>query len=399
MDGTTKDVHPPRAFFVAVHVGAGYHSPSNTQAYRKAMHNACLAAASVLSQDSGTSFNAVVAAIRVLEDADITNAGKGSNLTEDGIVECDASIMDARTGAYGAVGAAPGLQNPIEVAAVLANESLKGSLSFGRIPPIFLVGDGARAWAYEHGLAAAKSLEEAAKDRWLVTERSYQQWLKYKHMVLLPNSDNDAKACRNNEDKLSNRDPFCLQSWCDGTIMDTIGAICVDTDGNIATGASSGGIAMKVKGRVGVAATYGSGCWASSKQPCGGSTVGCCVTGSGEHMMKGLVAFECCLAISRLQEDPENSCEEILNGILKQAQHSNTEFCGGILLVKVDGASTVKKGAGQIKGVEMVAAYAASSFGIGYFRSSMGRPKTSILRSSSRTENRVNLFASRFSFS
>ncbi|KAI5075047.1 hypothetical protein GOP47_0011008 [Adiantum capillus-veneris] len=125
-----------RTFFVAVHVGAGYHSPANSLAYRKAMHHACLEAASVLSQKSGTGFDAVVAAVKVLEGSDITNAGLGSNLTEDGVVECDASIMDGRTCAYGAVGAAPGLQNPIEVAAALAKESLKGSLSCGRIPPM-----------------------------------------------------------------------------------------------------------------------------------------------------------------------------------------------------------------------------------------------------------------------
>ena len=51
-----------------------------------------------------------------------------------------------------------------------------------------------------------------------------------------------------------------------------------------------------MKGRVGVAATYGSGCWA---QKHGASAVGCCVTGAGEHMMKGLIAYHCCLSISK----------------------------------------------------------------------------------------------------
>lgn len=97
----------PTPFFVAVHVGAGYHSPSNEKALRSAMNRACLAAASLLSKGSGRCIDAVAAAIQVLEDDPCTNAGRGSNLTEDGNVECDASIMDAKSGAFGAVGAVP----------------------------------------------------------------------------------------------------------------------------------------------------------------------------------------------------------------------------------------------------------------------------------------------------
>lgn len=397
MDGDGRDPQP--AFFVAVHVGAGYHSPSNDLAYRKAMHHACLAAASVFSQDSGTSFDAVVAAVRVLEDAHITNAGIGSNLTEDGIVECDASIMDARTCAYGAVGAASGLQNPIEVAAALAKESLRGSLSFGRIPPIFLAGDGARAWARAHGLkTAADSVKVAGKDGWLVTKKTYQQWLKYKEMLCQADS-NDHSVSRSTECSLKDEDSPISTMCCEGATMDTVGAVCVDSYGNIAVGSSSGGIAMKVRGRVGVAATYGSGCWASLKRTHGGSTVGCCVTGAGEHMMKGLIAYECCLSISNMQKDPESACEEILTKTLQQEQNSNSDTSGGVLLVQVDGASVREERGGQLKSVEMVAAYATSSFGVGYFKSSMKRPKATILRrSNGMGTRRVSLFSSSFRF-
>ncbi|KAG8066762.1 hypothetical protein GUJ93_ZPchr0004g40010 [Zizania palustris] len=96
---------PDRRFFVAVHVGAGFHAPANEKAYRRAMKRACLAAAEVLCEGKGTSLDAVAAAIQVLEDDPITNAGRGSNLTESGHVECDASIMDGTTATFGAVGA------------------------------------------------------------------------------------------------------------------------------------------------------------------------------------------------------------------------------------------------------------------------------------------------------
>lgn len=118
---------PSKAFFVAVHVGAGFHSEKNAKAYNLAMRRACRAAAAVLSQESGTSLDAVAAAIRVLEDDECTNAGRGSNLTEDGQVECDASVMDGHSGAFGAVGAVPGVQNAIEVAMHLAKDSCKVS--------------------------------------------------------------------------------------------------------------------------------------------------------------------------------------------------------------------------------------------------------------------------------
>lgn len=102
-------------FFVAVHVGAGYHAPSNEKALRSAMKRACLAAASVLRKGPGGSVDAVAAAIQVLEDDPITNAGRGSNLTEDGNVECDASLMDGQSGAFGAVGAVPVLDQVFQM--------------------------------------------------------------------------------------------------------------------------------------------------------------------------------------------------------------------------------------------------------------------------------------------
>ncbi|GJX17421.1 putative threonine aspartase [Tanacetum coccineum] len=100
------------------------------------MKTACLAAASVLRSDSGDCVDAVSAAIETLENDPCTNAGRGSNLTEDGHVECDASVMDGNSGAFGAVGAVPGVRNAIKIAALLVKEQMSGSSLLGRIPPM-----------------------------------------------------------------------------------------------------------------------------------------------------------------------------------------------------------------------------------------------------------------------
>ena len=83
----------------------------------------------------------------VLEDAGETNAGYGSNLTESGTVEMDAGLMDGSSLLFGAVGALSGVKNPILVAQRLVEEQQKGLLPLGRVPPGFLVGEGAKEWA------------------------------------------------------------------------------------------------------------------------------------------------------------------------------------------------------------------------------------------------------------
>ena len=92
--------------FVAVHVGAGRHSHKNEDQMNEACSNACMAAMKIL-REGGLVLDAVQAAVVVLEDHPLTNAGHGSSLSCDGLVECDASIMCGLAGRYGCVGACP----------------------------------------------------------------------------------------------------------------------------------------------------------------------------------------------------------------------------------------------------------------------------------------------------
>ncbi|USW56809.1 Putative peptidase T2, asparaginase 2, nucleophile aminohydrolase [Septoria linicola] len=134
---------------IFVHAGAGYHSRENEMHHLQACDDACRTAMRLM-QSGGSAVDAVEIAIRVLEDREITNAGFGSNLGYDGVVECDAIMVD-HFGRSGAAGAVAQIKNPISLARQVLDHSTQ-SLSLRRVPPNLLVGEGARQFADEHSM-------------------------------------------------------------------------------------------------------------------------------------------------------------------------------------------------------------------------------------------------------
>ncbi|CAL5870954.1 uncharacterized protein PFLUO_LOCUS5196 [Penicillium psychrofluorescens] len=151
---------------IFIHAGAGFHSVENERKHLKACENAAKAAMAFL-RNGGTAVDAVEVAIMVLEDAPITNAGYGSNLNVKGGVECDASIVD-HWGRSGAVGAVPNVKNPIMLARKIF-EHAHEPLGMQRVPPNFLVGEGAKDFAWDHGLVIVP-------DEVLITPASMERW-------------------------------------------------------------------------------------------------------------------------------------------------------------------------------------------------------------------------------
>ncbi|XP_045449709.1 threonine aspartase 1 [Melitaea cinxia] len=245
--------------FIAVHCGAGYHSDSLRKDYKKMCQSACLKAAEALSQ-GGNAVDAVEKAIIELENSPLTNAGYGSNLSWEGLVECDASIMNGQTLHFGACGAVSNVWNPITLAKQLCIKQCE-SLSLGRVPPCILTGNGAKTWAERMGL-------QIVEEQKMISSRAFRNF----------------KHCKR---KLKR---YSVQNALKFSPLDTVGAICVDANGVVASGASSGGVSLKHEGRVGQAASFGSGVWAVMSRDGIQPSIASCTSGCGEHLIRTQLA-------------------------------------------------------------------------------------------------------------
>ncbi|XP_019607622.1 threonine aspartase 1 isoform X6 [Rhinolophus sinicus] len=207
----------------------------------------------------------------------------GSNLNLLGEIECDASIMDGKSLNFGAVGALSGIKNPVSVANRLLCEGQKGKLSAGRIPPCFLVGEGAYRWAVDHGIPSCPP-------NIMTTRFSLAAFKRNKRKLEL------AERVETDFIQLKKRRQSSEKENDSGT-LDTVGAVVVDHEGNVAAAVSSGGLALKHPGRVGQAALYGCGCWAENTGAHNPYSTAVSTSGCGEHLVRTILARECSHAL------------------------------------------------------------------------------------------------------
>lgn len=251
---------------VAIHGGAGVIerkdlSPETEAAYRAALARATEAAASVLD-DGGTALDAVEAAIRLMEDDPLFNAGRGAVFTSKGTNELDASIMDGATLRAGAAASVTGVRHPIS----LARRVMEAS------PHVMLIGAGAEAFADEQGL-------ERADPAWFFTERRWRslvQVLTERGDPIPPRPEGAPAPSASAEDAPLDERKF-----------GTVGVVALDVHGNLAAGTSTGGTTGKRWGRVGDAPVIGAGTYAS--RACAVSA-----TGTGEYFIRLSVARAIC---------------------------------------------------------------------------------------------------------
>ncbi|VDN32873.1 unnamed protein product [Dibothriocephalus latus] len=240
-------------FSVAVHAGAGFHSKANEKSYKELCTNACRAAANILCCPitETSAIDAATAAVRVLEDHILTNAGFGSCLSVDGTVECDAGIMCGKALKFCSVGSVRSIKNPIDVARSMLIEHLGSTASeTGRIKPLILCGEGATNWARDFAGIPLVPMNS------LISRPAHEKWKKYRKLV----NHFEEQLCPN-ELQLEHERPLRKRPRLTDR-MDTVGAVCIDSSGNVCAAISSGGIPLKICGRIGQACVYGCGSWA-----------------------------------------------------------------------------------------------------------------------------------------
>jgi beta-aspartyl-peptidase (threonine type) len=224
-----------------VHGGAWDIPDEAVEACKEGCARALAAGWSILSQ-GGSALDAVEAAVVVLENDPVFDAGFGSHLNLDGRVECDAIVMDGATLRAGAVAALQHVRNPIR----LARKVLESC------PHMMLVAEGAERFGVEQGIAMCGPEE-------LVAESEREAWLK----------------CRSSKHAAAHHR---------GHEQGTVGAVAVDRGGRLFAATSTGGTCCKLPGRVGDSPLIGCGCYADAEA--GG--VSC--TGYGEGIMKVVLA-------------------------------------------------------------------------------------------------------------
>ena len=237
---------------ILVHGGA-YDIPTEThQAHMEGCRRAAKAGWSVLVR-GGAALDAVETAVRILEDDPTFDAGHGSFLNAAAEVELDAIIMDGRDLNLGAVAAVQRVRHPVTLARLVMTESEHA----------LLAGAGAEAFARQHGLPVCP-IEE------LLTGRELERW-------------RTAQAGGDPQEW----EPFGIEP------SDTVGAVALDVDGNLAVATSTGGTFNKLPGRVGDSPLVGSGAYADNR------TGAVSATGLGEALMKVVISKTACDFIAR----------------------------------------------------------------------------------------------------
>ena len=292
---------------IVLHGGAGVierasMKPDTEAAYRASLKQALEAGAAVLDR-GGSSLDAVEAAIRILEDDPLFNAGRGSVFAADGKNEMDAAIMDGATLKAGAVADVTRTRHPISLARAVMEKS----------PHVFLVGEGADEFSVYAGL-------EQVDPSFFFTERRWQALIKQLEKEGLPVPPRPSGAPSEPKEPVAEIEPE------DAHKFGTVGVVALDRNGDVAAGTSTGGTQAKRWGRVGDSPVIGAGTYASN-QSCAVSA-----TGTGEYFIRLTAAREVCALVQYKGLKLQQAADEVIHNEL-QAIHGD----GGVIAITPDG--------------------------------------------------------------
>jgi len=228
-------------------------------AHIRGVTNALAAGWHVLER-GGSALDAVEEAVVIMEDDETFDAGRGSFLNRDGKVQLDALIMDGATLRAGGVGCVEHLRNPVRAARKILSES----------PHVYFVGEGAEKFAAEHGVPLCEN-EDLIIPREVERLRQYQV-------------DAAKRGPAKDGNDLFSSNPIAPTAHDPTISHDTVGAVALDRDGNIAASTSTGGTLNKAPGRLGDSSLIGCGCYADNLSAAASTT------GWGEPIMKLVLA-------------------------------------------------------------------------------------------------------------
>lgn len=233
---------------LVVHGGAWAMPDDMVEAHLNGVREALAAGWRVLER-GGRALDAIEEAVVIMEDDDTFDAGRGSFLNRDGKVQLDALLMDGATLRAGGVGCVERLRNPVRAARKILSES----------PHVYFVAEGAEQFAADHGV-------ELCRNEDLVIPREIERLREYQRKEA-------AEPAKDGNDLFA------------PTIShDTVGAVALDREGNIAAATSTGGTLNKAPGRLGDSSLIGCGCYADNE------SAAVSTTGWGEPIMKLVLA-------------------------------------------------------------------------------------------------------------
>lgn len=296
---------------LVIHGGAGTitrknMTPEKEKAYRAALEQALKAGYAIL-QKGGASLDAVEAAIHVMEDSPLFNAGKGAVFTHEGKNELDAAVMDGKTGKAGAVASVTTIRNPISAARAVMEKSQH----------VMLIGKGAEVFAKEKGLEIVDPGYFYTESRWNALQKAIEQEkVELDHSEEKPKKPDMKKAGSRADDLI----------FTEGKKFGTVGCVALDRNGNLAAGTSTGGMTNKRYGRVGDAPIIGAGTYADN------ATCAVSATGHGEYFIRSVVAYDIAALMKYKGLSVADAAKEV---VLKKLVEKGGE--GGVIALDAKG--------------------------------------------------------------
>lgn len=294
-----------------IHGGAGNTinslSSDELEERRRILLQALKAGQDIL-QNGGSSIDATTAAVVIMEDSPLFNAGKGAVFTHEGKNEMDACIMDGKTLNSGAVGGVRTIKNPIKAANVVMKHSMH----------VLLISEGAEKFAKEYGA-------EFVDPEYFYTDFRYKQL---------------QEALKKDIVSVDHDIPLSPSKKKQPNYMGTVGAVALDCHGNLAAATSTGGLTNKRYGRVGDSAIAGAGNYANN------NSIAMSATGTGDIFIQVVAGHE----VNALYQYKGLNLKSAVSATLQKVYDLGGH--GGIIAIDKDGNYVFEMNtAGMYRGV------------------------------------------------